>query len=142
MNDLSRNVFAPLVLRLGLAFFFLFQGMSKLGPDNGWGSGWHQGISMPGQIAIAWGQFLGGAALAIGFLTRLFALAMAGVLGGSVAAMHGVGGFDIRNQNVGFEYTACLLVVCLALALLGGGLLGLDTWLWRRRPTAPEGRRR
>jgi putative oxidoreductase len=130
MNGLSQSVLAPLVLRLGLAFFFAFQGMSKLGPDNGWGSAWHPSMQMPVQIAIAWGQFLGGAALAIGFLTRVFALAVAGILAGSLAAMHGMGGFDIRNRNVAFEYQACIIVACLALALLGGGALSFDRMLW------------
>jgi putative oxidoreductase len=135
MNNLTRNVLAPLVLRLALAFFFAFQGMSKLGPDNGWGSNWHPKIHTPVQILIAWGQFLGGVALLLGFLTRLMALTLGGILIASIMAAHGAGGFDIRNRGVGFEYSVALLAVCAGVALLGGGSVALDTWLWgKKRP--------
>jgi putative oxidoreductase len=131
--NLNQNVLAPLILRLALAFFFMFQGMSKLGPDNGWGSQWHERLPTAAQVPIAWGQFLGGVALLAGFLTRLVALALAGVLLASVLAMHGRGGFDIRNQELGFEYTVCLVLVCVALSILGGGKVGLDNVLWRKK---------
>src|SRR5438874_7605251 len=133
MKDLTRTVLAPLVLRLALSFFFVFQGMSKLGPENGWGSRWDEGLPAAAQVPIAWGEFLGGVALLLGFLTRIMALTLGGILTGSVFAMHGSGGFDPRNQALGLEYTVSLTIVCIALALLGGGVVGLDSWLWGKK---------
>jgi putative oxidoreductase len=137
--NLTQTALAPLTLRLALAFFFVFQGMSKLGPDNSWGSRWHGTLSPAVQVPIAWGEFFGGVTLLFGFLTRITALAMGGVLIASVLAVHGREGFDIRNHGLGFEYTVCLAVVCVALALLGGGPVGLDALLWKKKRPGERG---
>ncbi len=133
MDNLSRTVLAPLILRLGLAFFFAIQGLSKLGPDNGWGSAWHESLPGIAQIVIAWGELLGAAAIAIGFLTRVAAVILAGVLIAFVLAVRGAAGFEVRNRDLGFEYTVVVLFACLTLVLLGSGVLGLDAWLWRKK---------
>src|SRR5256885_349049 len=92
MGQLGRNVLAPLTLRLGLALFFAFQGLSKLGPDNGWGSAWHEDSPPAAQAAIAWTELLGAALLAFGFLTRLFALLLGGTLVAALFIVHGAEG--------------------------------------------------
>ncbi len=133
MDNIYRTVLAPLLLRLGLAFFFIFQGLSKLGPDNGWGTSWHDSLHTVGQVAIAWGELLGGAALAFGFLTRLVAVLVAGILAGSLYAVHGGANFSLRNQAIHFEHTIAVAFACLALSMLGSGPIGLDPWLWRKK---------
>jgi putative oxidoreductase len=133
MDNLCRNMLAPLLLRLGLAFFFAFQGLSKLGPNNDWGGSWDDRLPSIAQLAIAWGELLGAAAVAVGFVTRAAAVVLAGILAASVMGVHGGAGFDVRVQGLAFEYTVALLVACLTLALLGSGVLGLDTWLWRKK---------
>lgn len=133
MEQLARTVLAPLTLRLGLGFFFAFQGLSKLGPDNNWGSSWHDEVAPAAQVAIAWGQLLGGAAVAFGFLTRIFALVLSGILISALLAVHGEGGFDIHNRGIGLEYNTALVAGCLTLALLGSGPVGFDAWLWRKK---------
>jgi putative oxidoreductase len=133
MDNVSRNVLAPLLLRLGLAFFFAFQGLSKLGPDNNWGSSWHDSLPSVAQLAIAWGELIGAAVVAVGFLTRIAAVVLAGILTAFVLGVHGSAGFDPRSRELGFEYNVTLLIACLTLALLGSGVIGLDTWLWRKK---------
>src|SRR5438874_2355413 len=66
MDKVARNALAPLLLRLGLAVVFIFHGMGKVSPDKSWGTAWHPELSVPLQTAVAWGEFLGGLALASG----------------------------------------------------------------------------
>jgi putative oxidoreductase len=134
MDKLARNVLAPLLLRLGLAVIFIFHGMGKLGPNNGWGTDWDKSKKMhvAAQVPVAWGELLGGVALALGFLARLAALGLAIIMVGAISVIHPANGFDYRNG--GSEYNFCLLAICLAVICLGGGPLALDHWLWRKKP--------
>src|SRR5438094_4340433 len=102
MRDLARTVLAPLTLRLGLAFFFAVQGLTKLGPDNGWGSSWHEDIAPAAQAAIAWGELFGAALLAFGFLTRIFALLLGSILVAALLAVHGPAEFNLRSDRIAF----------------------------------------
>ena len=133
MTQMARNVLAPLTLRFGLAFFFAVQGLSKLGPDNGWGSAWHEEVPAAAQVAIAWGELGGAALLVFGFLTRIFALLLGGILVAALLAVHGAGEFNLRSETIAFDYNAAVLAACLTLALLGGGPVGLDTWFWEKK---------
>lgn len=140
MDNLARNVLAPLILRLGLAIIFVYHGMSKLGPANDWGLAWNKELHAAIQAPVAWGEFLGGLALALGFLVRPAALGLGVIMIGAIATVHPANGFDARNN--GSEYNFCLLAVCLAVMLLGSGPLALDHWLWpkKRGTPAPQGR--
>src|SRR5947209_14519970 len=84
----AKTSLASLVLRLGLAAIFIYHGQDKIfGLGNEWGAAWagkmvlkaHE-IEAPSlqshavQLLVAWGEFLGGIALALGLLTRLAAL--------------------------------------------------------------------
>ena len=131
MDKVARNALAPLLLRLGLAVVFIFHGMGKVSPDKSWGTAWHPELSVALQAAVAWGEFLGGVALAIGFLTRLAALGIVGIMAGAIATVHWQFGFPGPK---GWEYNFVLITMALAVALLGSGVLGLDYWLWPRKP--------
>ena len=75
LTTLSKNVVVPLLLRLALAAIFIYHGLDLVGKDGG--TNWMQGPNAapaPVQLAVAWGQLLGGVALAVGFLTRLAAV--------------------------------------------------------------------
>jgi uncharacterized membrane protein YphA (DoxX/SURF4 family) len=84
------------------------------------------------QVLVAWGELLAGAALLAGFLTRLAALAMIVIQAGAIAALTWGKGFSFEEGG-GYEYNLALLAICLALTLLGGGILSVDHWLGRRR---------
>jgi putative oxidoreductase len=127
---------SPLLLRLGLAAVFLFHGWQLVGgPERQWGAAWNPNLPVPAQMAVAWGELLGGGALAVGLLTRVAALGIIAIMAGAIYTVHLPNGFDIQKQ--GYEYNVVLIVMCLCLVLGGPGPLALDR-LFRRRghPTA------
>ena len=144
MDKLARNVLAPLVLRLGLAVVFIFHGMGKLGSDNKWGTGWdkrpeEQRLSPALQAPVAWGEFLGGVAVGIGFLSRIAALGLIAIMAGAIATVQGQHDFGLHSgptpggPPLGYEYNFVLIVLCIGVVLLGTGPLGLDYWIRPRR---------
>lgn len=77
-DALMKNTVAPLILRLCLAAVFIFHGVAMVQED--WGTNWQHSteasdaLPRPAQAAVAWGQLLGGVAMALGFLTVEFPL--------------------------------------------------------------------
>jgi len=132
MDKLARYALAPLVLRLGLAVVFIFHGMQKVQAQDKWGTGWHPEMAAAMQAAVAWGELLGGVAMAIGFLTRLAALGLIAIMAGAIVTVHGEHGFALKNG--GYEYNFALIVIATGVVLLGSGVLGLDYWLFRKTP--------
>jgi len=148
LDAFSKNTLGPLVLRLGLAAIFLYQGSEKITrAGSEWGSEWHytgpptsppplfagpnpppprKHLPAPVQLAVSWGQVVCGLALALGALTRL---AAAGLLVLRVAA---IGIFTFQDgfsfpEGGGYEYNFAILVMCVTLIFLGGGSLALDS---------------
>jgi putative oxidoreductase len=122
----AKNVIVPLLLRLGLAAVFIFHGYSKISGE-GVGARWMPGPDpLPSilQLAVAWGELLGGLAVAVGFLTRLAALGLIAIMAGAVATVHGAHGFDLSQG--GFEYNFVLIIMCVCLVLGGPGPLAVD----------------
>src|SRR5262245_7104919 len=149
MDKLAKYALAPLVLRLGLAVVFIYHAMPKVTPITKWGIGWGDQMEMAPalQAAVAWGELLGGVALGIGFLTRLAALGMIGIMVGAIMTVHGKNGFAMLQMDesgkplirdgfpvIGYEFNAVLIVMLTAVFLVGSGVLGLDFWLFRRKP--------
>jgi len=134
---LTYKTLAPLILRLGLAVIFIFHGLQKVNADTNWGTAWGGEMPTAMQVAVAYGELVGGIALFFGFLTRLAALGIAVIMGGAIALVHGQHGFNLRVPDdpnaMGFEYNFALIVMCLALIVAGGGILSLDWLLFRRR---------
>jgi putative oxidoreductase len=83
---------------------------------------------------VAWGELVGGLAVAIGLLTRLAAGGLALIMLGAIATLTGANGFSLKDQ--GFEYNFAILVICAALILIGPGNLALDRFVRMRRKTA------
>jgi putative oxidoreductase len=133
-DSFCKNTLVPLILRGGLAAVFIFHGLALVSEDGG--TAWDQklGLSKPEQAAVAWGQLLGGIALAVGFLTRLAALGLAVIMVGAIYLVHWEHGFNITDG--GWEYNFVILTVCAALMLLGGGTLAVDRWFRMRRKTS------
>src|SRR5262245_7092400 len=98
MGNLARNTLAPLVLRLGLAVIFIVNGVNKVSPDAGWGTDWPSPVEIPGAVKflVAWGELLGGAALAVGLLSRVAALGLIVIMAGAIATVTGQHGFSLR----------------------------------------------
>jgi putative oxidoreductase len=135
----TRNNLVALVLRLGLGAIFLFHGWNKLDLDHGrWGADWtaaywgsHLGQPMPEalgylwlQLAVAWGEFLGGIFLLLGLFTRVAAVGMIVIQAGAIAMVtHALGFFA---QGGGWEYNFLLIAACLAQFVVGGGAWSLD----------------
>jgi putative oxidoreductase len=125
-SAMVKNVFVPLLLRLGLAVVFIYHGYGKIG-NSDLGSNWMQGPDpQPGivQLLIAWGELLGGLALAVGFLTRLAALGIIAIMAGAIATVHFAHGFGLQNQ--GYEYNFVLIVMAVCVVLGGPGPIAVD----------------
>ena len=86
------------------------------------------------QAAVAWGELIGGIALAIGLLTRLAALGIIVIQAGAIYLVTwdalGPGRFGL----VGLEYNVIIILACLALVFLGAGTASVDQYLFRRKP--------
>jgi uncharacterized membrane protein YphA (DoxX/SURF4 family) len=123
-HHLAAETLSPLLLRLALAAVFLFHGLDMVQPEKDYGTNWNEDMPKPLQAAVAWGEVLGGAAMALGFLTRLAALGLAGIMVGAIVTVHAANGFSIIKG--GYEYNAVLITMCVVLMLTGGGKVAVD----------------
>jgi putative oxidoreductase len=108
-----------LFLRLGLGVIFLYHGYGKVfGEGANFGSSWNpSGMAMITQILVAWGEFLCGGAILLGFMTEIAALGIIVIMVGAIVLFTGKNGFNMMNS--GFEYNYALITM--ALALIGTG---------------------
>ncbi len=131
---------AALILRLGLAAIFIVHGYIKiyvsvlLIPE----------LSMTGQQVLGWAELICGLLLAFGLLTRLAALTTIGLQVGAVVMVSGryaLAGLEWTKgsadyMKVGPEYNLILIMMCLGVLVLGGGIASLDHLLLRRSEKA------
>jgi putative oxidoreductase len=146
LDRLGKNVLVPLLLRLTLAVVFIFHSMSKLGSEKQWGTNWNPNLPGAVQALVAWGEFLGGVALAIGFLSRLASLGLIVIMVGAIVTVQGQHGFGLHSAPgidpdkvvppLGYEFNVVLIVMCACVVLLGSGVLGLDHWLKPKKRVA------
>jgi len=133
-ETVTQRLVIPLLLRLGLAVIFIYHGLDLVGGEgHNWGTSWNPELPAAVQAAVAWGELLGGIALALGFLTRPAAAGIAIIMIGAIATVHWPKGFDVRHG--GFEYNFAILVMCAALIVGGGGTLAVDRWFRLKRRT-------
>lgn len=152
----ERANWAAVILRLSLAATFLFHGLDKI--INGYGgTAWVNNMYaqkpdnpsqrreahraqmqeiptslrfMGTQLAVSWGEFLGGLTLLAGMLTRLAALGLIIIQIGAVILVTAPHGFNLTTG--GYEYNLALIAMCLALLVLGAGQWSVDSALTRR----------
>ena len=128
---------APTVLRVGLGIVFLVYGTGKLfnvGPQavgvTGF-AGFLQSLGVPAPGVFAWVvalvEFLGGLALLLGVLTRVFAILIGIDMVFAMVLWHLPKGWDY--QSGGFEYPLVLFFGMVTLSLSGPGRLALDRWV-------------
>ncbi len=124
-----------LVLRVVVGVVFLVHGAQKVfvfGHPGVTGMLTKFGIPLPGvaSLVLMFVELLCGAALILGFLTRVAAgLLMVDMLV-ALLAVHLKNGFF---SPMGVEFPLTLLAGLIALALAGSGALALDNVLFRRR---------
>ncbi len=131
----AARTFAPLLLRVALATVFIYHGLDKVKSENGYGLRWAQVMkedappvlisAPPLQLVVAWGELLGGVAVALGILTRVAALGLLIIMCGAIFTYSGQHGFSAVEHG-GYEYNFVLILMCAALLLTGPGTFSLD----------------
>ena len=133
----SYKNWANFILRSFVGVIFMAHGAQKLfgafgGPGLEGAARYFEQLGfVPGHawaFAVAVVEFIGGAALLIGLLTRYAALLLAGIMAVAMIAVHMPNGFFLPN---GIEFAFALFAANLALLVGGPGELALDGWLAR-----------
>lgn len=140
--------FAPLSLRLLLAYEFGEAGLEKLHGDN-----WFADLSFPFPFSLLSADFswtlatgleiIAPIALILGLMTRLFSAALMVLTVVAIAAVHWPAewhtlaelwqGYAITDQGHGnFKLPLMYMLMLCSLLLSGGGQLSADTWLKQR----------
>lgn len=132
-----------LVLRLVMGAAFLIHGWGKIQDPFAWmGAGANMPAILQALAAVA--EFGGGAALILGFLTRLGALGIAAVMVVALGAVHMPQGqpFVAAKGGPSFELPAVYLACAILFLLAGPGRFSLDALLFhpRLRTTVPVSR--
>ncbi|WP_404328546.1 DoxX family protein [Mesobacillus maritimus] len=126
-----------LLIRLVIGILFIGHGAQKLfGWFGGHGlqgtGGWFDSIGIkPGvTMALVAGlvELVGGVMFAVGFLTPLAGIMIAGTMIISIVKVHGSNG--LWAQANGYEYNLTLLAVAIGIALIGPGQYALDSFLF------------
>ncbi|MEQ8698096.1 MAG: DoxX family protein [Bauldia litoralis] len=85
--------------------------------------------AVPLMLAVGIVEVVGGACIAIGFLTRPAALAAAATTATAALYVHLPLGFYVEPGGV--EFSALWAVILLMIAVRGGGRLSVDAWIGR-----------
>lgn len=127
---------AALPARLALGIIFLVHGSQKLyGGFGGHGiAGTAQFFGQLGvQPPLLWAwivalvEFIGGAAVIVGLLTRPASLGLAAVMVVAIVTVHWPNGFVLgQGPAMGYEYNIALLGLSLSLFIGGGGAASID----------------
>jgi putative oxidoreductase len=126
-----------LIIRLVIGVLFMGHGTQKLfGWFGGYGvkgtGGWLESIGIKPGVTMAFmaglSELLGGLLFALGLLTPLAGVIIAGTMVIAIAKVHGPNGLW-STQN-GYEYNLVLLAVTIGVALTGPGQYALDAFLF------------
>lgn len=126
-----------LIIRLVVGLLFVGHGAQKLfGSFGGYGlkgtGGWFESIGMKPGVTIALfaglAELIGGILLAIGLLTPLAAIMIAGTMIMAIIKVHGQNGLWATSN--GYEYNLTLIAVVIGIALIGPGQYALDAFLF------------
>jgi putative oxidoreductase len=126
-----------LIIRLVIGLLFVGHGAQKLfGWFGGYGlkgtGGWLESLGMKPGVTMAMlaglAEFIGGILLALGLLTPLAGIMIAGTMVMAIVKVHGQNG--IWATSNGYEYNLTLIAVAIGLALIGPGQYALDSFLF------------
>jgi putative oxidoreductase len=126
-----------LIIRLVIGVLFIGHGSQKLfGWFGGYGlkgtGGWFESIGVkPGvTMAILAGlaELIGGILFALGLLTPLAGIMIAGTMAVAIVKVHAPNGLWATSN--GYEFNLTLLAVAIGIALIGPGQYALDAFLF------------
>jgi putative oxidoreductase len=129
------KAWAIALIRVLVGVVFLLHGGQKLfvfGIQNVAGMMSQMGIPLPAisALVVTWVEFLGGAALLLGFGTRPAAALLLIDMLVAILKVHLKSGFFLP---AGYEFALTLLILNASLLLSGGGAFALDNRIFRRR---------
>jgi uncharacterized membrane protein YphA (DoxX/SURF4 family) len=113
---------APLTLRLALGLICVYHGFGKIMIMGG--LNWNPALSPGWQLLIAWGEFVFGVTILLGFYCRVSATAILALMIGYLAWWQGWRVFHLPLNSL--ETTIVLMLVAITLVFLGAGELSLD----------------
>ena len=126
-----------LIIRLVVGILFIGHGAQKLfGWFGGYGlkgtGGWFESIGMKPGITMALlaglAELVGGVLFALGLLTPLAGIMIAGTMVMAIVKVHGPNGLWATAN--GYEYNLTLLAIAIGIALIGPGQYALDSFLF------------
>jgi putative oxidoreductase len=126
-----------LIIRLVIGVLFIGHGAQKLfGWFGGYGlkgtGGWFESIGMKPGVTMALfaglAELIGGLLFAIGLLTPLAGILIAGTMVMAIVKVHGANG--LWSTSNGYEYNLTLLAIAIGIALIGPGQYALDSLLF------------
>ena len=126
-----------LIIRLVVGVLFIGHGAQKLfGKFGGYGlkgtGGWFESIGMKPGVTMALfaglAELIGGILFAVGFLTPLASLLIAGTMIMAIVKVHAPNGLWATSN--GYEYNLTLLAVAIGVALTGPGKYALDIFFF------------
>jgi putative oxidoreductase len=126
-----------LIIRLVIGILFIGHGAQKLfGWFGGYGlkgtGGWFESIGMKPGVTMALfaglAELIGGMLFALGLLTPIAGIMIAGTMVMAIVKVHGPNGLWATSN--GYEYNLTLLAVAIGIALIGPGQYALDAILF------------
>ncbi|WP_342615546.1 DoxX family protein [Peribacillus frigoritolerans] len=126
-----------LIIRLVIGLLFIGHGAQKLfGWFGGHGlkgtGGWFESIGMKPGVTMALfaglAELIGGLLFALGLLTPLAGIMIAGTMIMAIVKVHAPNG--LWSTANGYEYNLTLLAVAIGIALVGPGQYALDSFLF------------
>ncbi|MBT2729678.1 DoxX family protein [Bacillus sp. ISL-75] len=126
-----------LIIRLVIGLLFVGHGAQKLfGWFGGYGlkgtGGWFESIGMKPGVTMALlaglAELIGGILFALGLLTPLAGIMIAGTMAMAIVKVHAPNGLWATAN--GYEYNLTLLAVAIGIALVGPGQYALDSLLF------------
>lgn len=124
---------STLILRVMLGITFFVHGLVKFqgGIENI--VGWFDSIGLPGFLAygVASIEMIGGAALVLGFGTRIVSALLALLMIGATVKVKLAIGFLGNGQMAGYELDLALLAMAVVISINGSKLFALDQLIFK-----------
>ena len=126
-----------LIIRLVIGLLFVGHGAQKLfGWFGGYGlkgtGGWFESIGMKPGVTMALfaglAELIGGLLFALGLLTPLAGIMIAGTMLMAIVKVHAPNG--LWSTANGYEYNLTVIAVAIGIALIGPGQYSLDSFLF------------